>query len=74
MGLFYTYNTSVDKAYIIRIKNHELSENLAKRCSDSCEKVGMPYEFWDAYNGLGEEIFIVKKKIGCIELLLAFRI
>jgi hypothetical protein len=56
MGLFYTYNTSVDKAYIIRIKNHELSENLAKRCCESCEKVGMPYEFWDAYNGLGEEI------------------
>jgi hypothetical protein len=56
MGLFYTYDTSVDKAYIIRIKNHELSEKLAKRCSDSCDKVGMPFELWDAYDGTGEEI------------------
>lgn len=56
MGLFYTYNTLVDKAYIIRIKNHELSEKLAKRCCDSCEKVGMPCELWDAYDGTGEEI------------------
>lgn len=56
MGLFFSYDVSIEKAYIIRIKGHELSENLAKRCADSCDKVNMPYEFWDAYNGLGENI------------------
>jgi hypothetical protein len=56
MNLFFSYNMSVDKAYIIRVKGHERSEVLAKNCADSCEKVNMPYEYWDAYNGLDGEI------------------
>lgn len=55
-SLFFSYDVDVSKAYIIRIKGHIESEAKAKRCSDSCEAVGMPWEYWDAYNGTGEEI------------------
>lgn len=55
-SLFFSYDMQVDKAYIIRIKGHELSERKANECLESCQKVGMPAEFWDAYNGTGTEI------------------
>lgn len=58
MGLYSSYNTSVEKAYIIRIKNNTISENLAVRCVNSCKKVGMNCELWDAYDGTGEEIIL----------------
>lgn len=55
-SLFYSYDMEVDKAYIIRIKDNQLSNTHAKRCSDSCDQVGMPYEFWDAYDGTVDKI------------------
>lgn len=55
-SLFNSYNVQVDKAYIIRVVGNEKSEQLAKVCAESCDKVSQPYEFWDAYNGLGSEI------------------
>lgn len=56
MNLFFSYNLDVDKAYIIRVKGNEKSERLARRCADSCGQVGMPYQFWDAYDGLSGEL------------------
>lgn len=50
-SLFFSYNLSVENAYIIRMVGHELSESLARRCADSCEKVGQRFVFWDAYDG-----------------------
>lgn len=55
-SLFNKYDTEVSKAYIIRVEGHEGSEQKAQRCSDSCTKVGMPWEYWDAYNGLSDSI------------------
>jgi hypothetical protein len=55
-SLFFSYDMRVDRAYIIRIKNHELSEHKAQQCFSSCQKVGMPVEYWDAYDGTGEDI------------------
>jgi GR25 family glycosyltransferase involved in LPS biosynthesis len=49
--LYKNYDLSVDKAYIIRIKGNSISEPLAQRCAKSCERVGMSYELWDAYDG-----------------------
>jgi hypothetical protein len=56
MNLFFSYNTLVDKAYIIRVAGKDTSEQAAKRCAESCESVGQPYEFWDAYNGYEDPI------------------
>jgi GR25 family glycosyltransferase involved in LPS biosynthesis len=44
------------KAYIIRVVGNAASEEKAVRCAVSCEKVNQPYEFWDAYDGLADEI------------------
>lgn len=56
MKLFYSYDLAVDKAYIIRLQNNTKSKELADQCAASCTKVQMPFEFWDAYDGLGQEI------------------
>lgn len=55
-SLFFNYNMDVDKAYIIRIRGNEISERMANESAKSCDLVGMPYEFWDAYNGLENPI------------------
>lgn len=50
--LFNSYNMTPSKAYIIRVAGNENSEAQAKRCADSCDKVGQLWEYWDAYNGI----------------------
>lgn len=57
-SLFYSYDLSVDNAYIIRLKNNEVSERLAMRCANSCENVRQSYVFWDAYDGTQGEIIV----------------
>jgi GR25 family glycosyltransferase involved in LPS biosynthesis len=52
MNLFSSYRFETENAYIIRVKGNEKSEKLAKQCADSCEKVKMPYRYWDAYDGM----------------------
>lgn len=56
LNLFYSYNTSVESAYIITVKDNVKSEELYSRCKLSCDKVGMPSKKWHAYNGLGDTI------------------
>ena len=56
MRLNYSYDMTPSKAYIIRVVGNAASEEKAKRCAVSCEKVGQPYEFWDAYDGLADKI------------------
>lgn len=55
-SLHFSYDMDVSAAHIIRIKNHSVSELKAAVCAKSCEDVGMPYHFWDAYDGTGETI------------------
>ena len=69
MSLFYKYDMSVDKAYIIRVAGHASSEEKAKRCADSCDTVGQAWEYWDAYNGLAESIIYPKHHGQFVDLL-----
>ena len=55
-SLFFSYDLSVDSAYIIRVAGNETSEKKAQECADSCSSVDMPYKFWDAYNGIKNPI------------------
>ena len=55
-SLFFSYKTKVDKAYIIRVKGNENSEEQALKCAVTCNQVNMPFQFWDAYDGLSGEI------------------
>jgi hypothetical protein len=54
----YSYDRNIESAYIITIKNHNVSENLSRRCAGSCQRVGMPYKIWDAVDGTSREIII----------------
>jgi len=55
-SLFFSYNTQVSKAYIIRVKDHPDGTEKAARCAKSCEDVGMPWDYWDAYDGISGEL------------------
>jgi hypothetical protein len=55
-SLNYGYDQTVTKAYIIRVKGHPSSEEKAKRAADSCDLAGMPWEYWDAYDGIQNPI------------------
>jgi hypothetical protein len=57
--LFFNNNTSVDKAYIITVKDNSNSEKLSQRCANSCINVGMDYAIWDAFDGTQESNIIV---------------
>lgn len=58
MNLFYSYNTAVESAYIITVKNLAKSEQLSLRCQDSCRRVGMPFKVWEAFNGIEKKIIV----------------
>lgn len=48
------YDMIPTKAYILRI-NNPVSIEYANVCAQSCDKVGLPYEFFEGYMGLSEE-------------------
>lgn len=57
-SLFYSYDTTIESAYIITITGNETSQRLSNRCLHSCEKVGMPSKVWQAFDGTGDSIII----------------
>ena len=50
-SLYYSFDTTVDNAYIITLKNNSVSEKYSARCQASCTQVGMNYIIWDAFDG-----------------------
>lgn len=60
---------TVDFAYIIRIKNNNMSEQMADRCARSCETINQNYKFWDAYDGTNDGIKIPSHHNAVMELI-----
>ena len=56
MRLSFSYDMDVATAYIIRVADLEASEKRSANCAESCDKVGQKWEYWDAYNGVGEKL------------------
>jgi hypothetical protein len=54
--LNFSYDLGVSAVHIIRVKGHPSSEEKAKRAADSCDLAGMPWEYWDAYDGIQNPI------------------
>lgn len=63
-SLFYRYRLEVENAYIITIKNHELSEAMAQRCLESCNNVGQKAVIWEAFDGTHGNIKVPVHAIG----------
>lgn len=59
------YDLEIDKAYIITISGHELSERLANRCLKSCQKVGQKAEIYQAFDGTDDSIEGIKVPEHC---------
>lgn len=51
MNLNFSDSREIESAYIIRLSNHPISVNLSNRCKISCEAVGMPWKFWEGFDG-----------------------
>lgn len=73
MKLNFSYDLDVQNAYIIRVKGHQKSEELAKRCAESCEQVGMSYVFWDAYDGT-QDVIKVPDHLGSSDFMKMVRL
>lgn len=58
LNLFFSRNVDIEKAYIITVKGHGPSETLSQRCQLSCANVGMPFEVWDAFDGIASQNII----------------
>jgi GR25 family glycosyltransferase involved in LPS biosynthesis len=43
------------KAYILRISSNPISVEYAKMASDSCDKVGLKWEYFEGYNNLSPD-------------------
>lgn len=46
------YDTVVDSAYIISLKDNELSQKFTERCVQSCEQVKQPYKIFYGFDGI----------------------
>lgn len=50
------------KAYILRI-NHPTSIEYAKTCSDSCDKIGLPWQYFEGYQNMTGKMAFAKTGI-----------
>lgn len=56
LNLIYSKSRDVSRAYIIHLPNNPISQKYTKECVESCERVGMPYELYEAFDGTGNMI------------------
>lgn len=56
LNLFHSYNRQIDKAYIIALPRHPLSQKHLKECIKSCETINQSYTVWEAFDGTVAEI------------------
>ena len=56
--LNWKFNLEIENSYIITIKGHAKSEEMAQRCLNSCIMVGQKASIWDAFDGTSENIII----------------
>lgn len=60
MTVFKKYQRDIAGTYIIKINNHVVSEQLAKRCMDSCNAVGQKAEYFSAVDGTGGQLRLTR--------------
>lgn len=59
----YTYERKVESAYILRLSNNIISKELSERCMYTCNEVGMPAKYWEAFDGTNDTDVIVPKHL-----------
>lgn len=56
--LHYGYNRTISDAYIISLKDNEISQKFTERCANSCKSVGRSYKIWEGFDGNSGKIII----------------
>lgn len=57
MNFNFSNSREIDAAYIIRLSNNSISQELSARCMESCQSVGMRAKFWEGFDGTsGKEV------------------
>jgi hypothetical protein len=52
------------KAYILRVSSNPISVEYAKMTADSCNKIGLNWEYFEGYNNLSPSELWSKNTIG----------
>lgn len=56
MNLLPCLDMTVENAYIITLKDNQISEELSQRCQQSCREANQPYKVWYAFDGTKGDI------------------
>lgn len=64
MNLINHYDMSVESAYIISLKNNELSQKFTQRCAQSCEAVNQPYKIFYGFDASQSKVKIQDYQLG----------
>lgn len=59
----YTHERDVESAYILRLSNNKISQELSARCKYSCDKIGMPAKYWEAFDGTNKTDVIIPEHL-----------
>ena len=59
-----SYNLNIESAYIISLKDNKISQDMTKRCAESCEIVGQPYNIFYGFDGNSGEIIVPEELEG----------
>jgi hypothetical protein len=58
------YDMSVESAYIISLKDNELSQKFTQRCAQSCETVQQPYKVFHGFDASQSKVKLQDYQLG----------
>jgi hypothetical protein len=64
MNLINHYDMSVESAYIISLKNNEVSQKFTQRCAQSCEAVQQPYKIFYGFDASQSKVKLQDYQLG----------
>jgi len=62
MSIVKHYQREIAGTYIIKLNNNVVSEEMAKRCTDSCNAVGQKAEYFSAVDGTGGQLRLTRQQ------------
>ena len=47
----FSTDRAIESAYVITVRGNKISEDMARRCIQSCKNVNVPVKVWEAFDG-----------------------
>lgn len=64
MNFINHYDMRVESAYIISLKNNEISQKFTQRCAQSCEAINQPYKIFYGFDASHSKVKIQDYQLG----------